>query len=210
MSKQIVLVDDHVLLRKGLVDFVSKIPDCKVVGEAGNSEEFFTLLKYTHPELVILDVSLPKKNGFDIFSELRAAHPKIKVLFFTMHMELPYFEKAREVGAEGYVTKDMAPELLEEAINRIYKGQTFFDIEKLQPSFSLSGLSPNPFHHLSKRETEVMHAIVAGISLTGLGEKLGLSVKTISSHRARLFEKLKISSNAELVKMYVAQNPPTN
>ena len=100
MSTKIVIVDDHVLLRKGLVEFVKTIPNCDVVGEAGNHEEFFSLLKSVTPDIIILDVSLPKKNGFQIFKELKALKPQIKVLFFTLtHGPLPSRERGFNIKA---------------------------------------------------------------------------------------------------------------
>jgi len=199
---KVFICDDHAFLRRGLSDFISQMSGWEVVGEAGDHNELLQRLGTKKTDVLILDITLPEKNGFEVLKTVRKFDPSIKVIFFTMHLELPYYEKAIELGADAYVTKDRAPEFLEEALNTVMDGKKFFNLEKLE-MFEKGGLSQVPkeeLEKLSKREQEVLQAIVDGKSLTALSKELGLSVKTVSSHRLRLLEKLGLASNAELVR----------
>jgi DNA-binding NarL/FixJ family response regulator len=203
---KILIVDDHAIVRQGLRQILAETPDLKVEGEAANGQEALDLLRGENKKwgLAILDISLPDRSGLDLLKQFRNLHPKLPVLVLTMHAEDQYAVRVLRAGAAGFLTKESAPDELVRAIRQIKEGFRYVS-PSIAQRLVLDLTSDNdpemlPHQSLSDREFEVMQMIVAGQRLTHIAEKLHLSVKTISSHRARILSKIRMQSNAELVR----------
>ena len=190
---RIILADDHALIRQGLGKIIEGVDDLKVVGEAGDGMELLSLLQRSNPDMVIVDLSMPKLRGIEAIREIRKLHAKVKILVLTMHKE--YFHQALAAGAEGYLLKEDVDRELFSAIEHIRRGEIHISprLPREMVRGSAAGL-------LSSREQEVLRLISKGKSNREIGETLFLSIRTVESHRATLLKKLKQSSTAGLVK----------
>ena len=198
---KVLIVDDHPIVREGLKQILAETPDLIVAGEASTAEEALTKVKNGDWSVVVLDISLPDRNGLDVLKQIKAQKPELPILILTMHDEEQYAMRVLKAGASGYVTKESAPEQLAEAIAKIAQGRKYVSpalAEKL-----IFNLGPDGHHvsHeiLSDREFQVFGMIAAGKSVKEIGEELNLSIKTVSTHRARILQKMKMSKNAELI-----------
>jgi DNA-binding NarL/FixJ family response regulator len=201
MVVRTIVVDDHAIVRRGIVQIVSEHPDIKVVAEAGDYSGLRAALR-EHPDvdLLLLDVGLPGKNGIDILKTLREEMPKLHVLILSMYPEDQYAVRAFRAGAAGYLNKSSAPEKLIEAINQVVAGRKYVTpeiahalVENLHAPDSGA-----PHEKLSDREFQTLKLIASGKRLSDIAETLALSPKTISVYRARILEKMGMSNNAEL------------
>ncbi len=173
----------------------------KVVGEACVGREVLKNVKETKCDIVILDITLPDRSGLDILNDMKRLYPKIHVLVLSMHPESQFAVRALKAGAGGYMTKDSAPEELIKAIRKISDGKKYISptlAEKLADDLE-SGVGRSVHEFLSDREYQVLCMIASGKTLTQIGEELYLSVKTVSTYRARILEKMKLSTNADLI-----------
>jgi DNA-binding NarL/FixJ family response regulator len=204
---RITLADDHALLRQGLRRIVEESPELEVVAEAGDGMELLRLLHKTVPDMVILDISMPKLRGIEAISEIRSRHAGVKVLILTMHRDREYLCQAISSGADGYLLKDDCDTELFAAIRKIRKGEFY-----ISPSLSKelpgcrkqaggTGSGP-PFAHqgLSAREREVFMLIAEGKSSKEIAGLLTISVRTVEHHRAAVMSKLNLRRTADLVK----------
>ncbi len=198
---RILIADDHAVVRRGLRQTVSEEPDMTVVGEASNVPELLSLARKVPCDVVVLDISMPGRSGLDALKELRQECPRLPVLVLSMHPEDQYALRTLRIGAAGYLTKDTAPEELVKAIRKAVSGGKYVTpsiAEKL--ALGLAKDSARPLHEaLSEREYQVMCLIASGKSVTEISVELSLSVKTISTYRARILEKMNLKNNAELV-----------
>ncbi|BDG60045.1 response regulator [Caldinitratiruptor microaerophilus] len=199
---RILIVDDHAVLRSGLRLLLHGKDGLEVVGEAGEAAEALALARRLRPELVLLDLSLPGLSGLDLLQRLRAEMPWLKVLVLTMHDDPEYLRRALEAGAAGYVIKRAADAELLAAIRAIRRGETY-----VYPTLAAQlvtrppeGAAPPASPPLSQREMEVMKLLVLGHTNAEIADQLGVSVKTVETHRARLMEKLGLRTRAELVR----------
>lgn len=190
---RIVLADDHALIRQGLGKIIEEVDDLKIVGEAGDGIELLSLLRRLNPDMVIVDLSMPKLGGIEAIREIRKLHARVKILVLTMHKE--YFHQALTAGAEGYLLKEDVDRELFSAIEHIRGGEVHISprLPREMVRGSAAGL-------LSSREQEVLRLISKGKSNREIGETLFLSIRTVESHRASLLKKLKQGSTAGLVK----------
>jgi len=197
---KILIADDHPIVRQGIRQILSEDLTLAVFGEAQNSQEVLDLVTQQQWDIVILDITMPGRGGIDVLKELRRGYPKLPVLVLSMHSEDQYAIRVLKAGASGYLTKSSAPEELLKAIKRILGGGRYVSgslAEKL--AFYLETESEKPPHeHLSSREYEVMIRIASGKTVGGIAEEMSLSVKTISTYRSRILEKMKMTNNAEL------------
>jgi len=196
----IIIVDDHAVVRKGIKQILNDEGDITHIGEASNSEELFKQLYDLNWDIVILDITLPGRNGLDILFELKQKKPDIKVLILTMHPEEEIAIRALKTGASGYLNKDSVPGELNKAIRKIYEGGKYISSslgEKLAMYFD-KDLSRLPHEHLSGREFQILCLIASGHTLTGIAEELSISIKTVSTYRTRILEKMEMKSNVEL------------
>ncbi|MFQ6616926.1 MAG: response regulator [Fidelibacterota bacterium] len=197
---QVLVADDHRLVRQGLMEILSESSDIVVTGEASNGRDVLTKISKHDYDAVLLDISMPGRSGLDILKDLKSLKPDLPVLMLSMHPEEHYAIRALKAGASGYLTKDVAPEKLIQAVRKVSTGRKYITAslaEKL--AFQLSeGVEGNPHDRLSDREYEVMCRIASGKTVSEIARDLSLSVKTISTYRARALDKMGMKTNAEL------------
>lgn len=206
-SIRLVIADDHPLFRRGLKNAIAETGDIKVACEASNGDELLSLIKENKFDMVLLDIAMPGKSGLDLLKQLKSEYPKLPILVLSVYPEEQYAVRFIKAGASGYLTKESASEKLVEAIRKVADGGKYASqmiTEKLAFDFSNS---EKPLHEtLSDREYQVFGMISIGKSLTEIGKDLSLSVKTISTHRTRILEKMKMKKNAELIHYAITQN----
>ncbi len=197
---KILIADDHPVVRKGLKEIIEITPDMMVGDEASNGQEALEKVRKDDFDVVLLDISMPGRSGLEILKELKSEKPELSVLILSMHPEEQYAVRVLKAGASGYLTKESAPEELIAAIKKASKGRKYVSsslAEKLALYLEID--NERPLHeNLSDREYEVMRMIASGKTITEIAGKLFLSVKTISTYRSRILEKMGMKSNAEL------------
>ncbi|KAF0101497.1 MAG: vsrD2 [bacterium] len=202
---KILIADDHAVVRGGLRQFLADVPDCRIAGEAGTGMETLALIRSEDWDLLLLDIGLPDLNGIEVLRRVKHEKPTLPVLIFSMFSEDDYAMAALEAGAIGYLPKDSPPMEILAAILRAGRGERYLSpalTEKLLAGTTHAGLK-QPHDCLSQREFEVMRLLSRGMSLTDIGEALFLSPKTVSTYRARILEKLKLHSNAEVTRYVI-------
>ncbi|TAK08715.1 MAG: response regulator transcription factor [Candidatus Manganitrophaceae bacterium] len=204
---KILIADDHAIVRRGLKQILAETPDMVVAGEAHNGQELLDKVRDHQWDVVVLDISMPGRGGLDTLKQLKSERPKLPVLMLTIHPEDQYAVRVLRAGASGYLTKESAPDHLVEAIRKVARGGKYISphlAEKL--AFNLESLSERPLHEaLSDREFQVLRFIASGKTVKEIGEELSLSVKTISTYRTRILEKMKMRNNAELTHYAIQQ-----
>ena len=197
---KILIADDHGIIRKGIKQILSRTSDIEVTAEASTGQEALEKIWTIHFDLVILDISLPGRNGLEILKQIRSQKPKLPVLILSMYPEEQYAVRVLRAGASGYLTKESDKNELVEAIRRIAEGKKYITpslAEKLASELEPS--NDKALHErLSDREYHILCLIAKGKSSNEFAEELALSVKTVSTHRARVLEKMGMKSNAEL------------
>jgi DNA-binding NarL/FixJ family response regulator len=204
---KVAIVDDHFVVRTGLMKILKEEPDIDVVVEANGHQDLLLQLKETLPDVMVLDISMPGKNGLEILKEVKQVYPSIKVLMLSMHPEDRFSVRAMKAGAAGYLTKESAPEELVNAIRQISSNGKFITVsvaEKLVNSFDNDNNKP-PHEKLSDREFEILCLIAQGSRIKEIAEKLFLSPATIATYRARVLEKMHLKSNVDMTS-YVLRN----
>jgi two-component system invasion response regulator UvrY len=200
---RVLLVDDHSIVRDGLKRILAATPDLEVAGEAASGEAALALVKANDYDLAMLDLSMPGLSGVDLIKRLKLEKPRLRILVLSMHGEQQYAARALKAGASGYLNKDSASELLLGAVRKIAAGGVHIG-EAAAASLLQTGSKP-AHETLSDREFEVLRLLVDGLGPTEIGERLHLSVKTVSTHKTRILEKLNVKSTAELVR-YAIEN----
>jgi DNA-binding NarL/FixJ family response regulator len=198
---KVFIADDHSIVRRGLVQVISDTPDMLVVGEAENGNELLIKVKKLKIDIVVMDLDMPEKSGWDVIVQLQVDFPKIPVIILSVYPEDDYASIFFQAGASAYLNKTSAPEQLVEAIRKVVQGGKFISpsfAEKL--AFDL-GKDKKIFPHetLSHREFQVFHMIASGKTVKKISEELSLSLPTINTHRSHMMKKMGISSNAELI-----------
>jgi len=204
---KILIADDHAIVRKGLVQILADSPDTIVVDEASDGNEALRKADDGDFDLVLLDISMPGRGGLDVLKELKSRKPGLPVLILSMHPEDQYAVRALRSGASGYLTKGSASDDLLHAINKVLSGGKYISsslAERLADVLD-NNAEKAPHETLSNREYQVMHMIGAGKTVTEVAAEMSLSVKTISTFRARILHKMKLKNNSELTR-YVIQN----
>ena len=197
---RVVIVDDHAILRRGLTQIIAESGDMQVVGEADASAPAMRLLRETPCDVVLLDISLPDRNGIETLKLIRKEFHGLQVLMLSMHPENQYAVRALKAGAAGYLTKQSAPSQLVSAIRQVKDGRKYVTPAVAQElANSIDHDSERPLHEaLSIREYQTMCMIASGKSLTDMARQMSISVKTVSVYRARVLEKMHLKNNAEL------------
>jgi DNA-binding NarL/FixJ family response regulator len=196
----IIIVDDHPIVRRGLKQILLEEPDMKVVGEAGSARAAFTIIRATDCDAVILDISLPGASGVEILKQLKYEYKNLPVLILSVHSEEQYALRVMKAGASGYMKKDSAPEELVKAIRKIISGGKYISSAFAEILFADMKTSGKPLHEkLSDREFQIMRMIAQGKAIKTIGEELCLSEKTVSTYRTRLLEKMNMHTNAEII-----------
>jgi DNA-binding NarL/FixJ family response regulator len=201
MALRTIVVDDHAIVRRGIVQILSEHSGIELVGEAGDYGQLRTLLRRVgEVDLIVMDVNLPGKDGIDILKALLAESPRLKVLVVSMYPEEQYAVRAFRAGAVGYLNKAGAPEKLMEAVEQISAGRKYVTPEIAQALIENLNAPEKGLPHegLSDREFQTLKLIATGHRLSDIAEALALSPKTVSVYRARILEKMGMSNNAEL------------
>lgn len=198
---RVLIADDHAILRRGLQEILERDLQGTVCGEAKNAEEVLLRVRSEDWDLLILDVTMPGRSGLDVLKDLKALRPKLPVLVLSMHPEDQYGRRVLKAGAAGYMNKESAPEELIKAIRKVLAGGRYVSAGLAERLASdLSRDAGRPIHEvLSDRELEVLRMITAGKTVSQIGEELHLSVTTVSTYRARLLEKLNMTTTAQLM-----------
>jgi two-component system invasion response regulator UvrY len=197
---RILIVDDHAIVREGLKQILSDDENLVVQGEAETAAEAIRLTREKEFDLVLLDISLPDRNGLELLESLKKSHPKLSVLMLSMYRETQYAVRAIKSGASGYLNKQSAPDQLVSAIKQVVTGRKYITpsvAEALALEISV-GKDSLPHESLSNREFQTLCLLASGKPVSAIADKLSLSVKTVSMYRTRLLEKMHLKNNAEL------------
>ncbi len=201
----VLLVDDHVLVRRGFRAMLQDDAEINVLGEAGDGEEAVRLAEETHPRVIVMDCALPGMDGMEATRRIKERHPEIAVLMLSMHSEDTWVRRALEAGADGYILKSAVDLELADAIKRVAAGERVLD-----PRVAVaSPLKGEKAVGLTARELEILRFIVAGKSNKEIASELNLSVNTVAVHRANIMDSLQIHNTAELV-VYAIRNGLVN
>ena len=205
---RILLADDHTIIRDGLKQILADTEDLVVTGEAANGLEVMQKVREGDWDLLVLDISMPGRNGLELIRLIKEEKPELPILVLSMHHEEQYAVRALQAGALGYLTKESDSDLLVSAIRRVAKGGVH--ISDKVAELMVRGIRPTdkllPHNLLSDREYQVFNMLVTGRSLTEIGAELSLSVKTISTHKTHILQKMNLSGTAELIRYAVAHN----
>jgi len=198
---RILIADDHAIVRKGLIQILNEIPDQFNIEEASNGWEAIEKVKKTAYSVILLDISMPGMNGLDVLKQLKIENPNLPVLVLSMHPEEQYAVRILKAGAAGYLTKESAPAELVKALQLVARGKSYISPTVAeQLVLNLNGSNEDFVHsRLSDREFQVLCMIASGHSMKQIATELSLSVKTVSTYRARILEKMSMKNNAEII-----------
>lgn len=199
---RIVIAEDHAIVREGLKRIVSAIEGMEVVGEAADGTEVMQRVRELTFDVLMLDLSMPGRSGMELIKLVRAEKPRLRILVLSMHQELQYAVRAIKSGASGYLTKESAPAQLEQALRKIAAGGAFISAEVAEQLAlsAMPGSEASPQESLSNREFEVFRLLVDGATVTDIAGRLNLSVKTVSTHKANLMQKIGVGNQSELIR----------
>lgn len=208
---RVIIADDHAVVRQGIRAVLEEVDGLEVVAEAGDGDEALAMTEEHEPDVVVLDVTMPGKTGLEVAKELRDDGTGVRVLILSMHDEPEYVLEAVRAGADGYILKDMAPAELRAAVTAVYEGREYFsgrvthqlsvglrkELEEEQRKSRIDSLTP--------REVEVLVLVARGLTNRGIAEELGISPRTVETHRERVMAKLRIRSVAGLTRFVVEE-----
>jgi DNA-binding NarL/FixJ family response regulator len=199
---RIVLADDHTIVREGLKQVLSAAPDLSIVGEAQNGHEVLQRVRELEFDVLLLDMSMPGRSGIELIKQVRGEKPKLRILVLSMHQEPQYAVRAIKAGASGYLTKESASAQLVSAIRKVAGGGAFItDAVAEQLALGAMPQTEGPPHNaLSDREFQVFRLLVSGKTVSDIAAELSVSVKTVSTHKARIMQKMSMSNPAELIR----------
>jgi two-component system, NarL family, invasion response regulator UvrY len=197
---KIILADDHAYVRRGLKDILTETGTMEVIGEAGTIDELSDLVRRVTADIIILDLTMAGQNAIDTIEVLKRQFPQLKIVVLTMHAEEDYALRAFRAGADGYLTKETAPEQLVQAVNKAMSGGKY-----VSPSFAeklVAGLqsepAASPHELLTERERNVMLMLARGARIKEIAQEMGLSAKTVTTYRTRILAKMNFRTNADL------------
>jgi len=199
---RIVLADDHTIVREGLKQLLARAPEFSVIAEAQDGSEVLKRVRENDFEVLLLDMAMPGKSGIDLIKQVHAEKPKLRILVLSMHEEQQYAVRALKAGAAGYITKGSASARLVEAIRKVAGGGAVIS-PAVAEQFALAAMPQNealPHTALSDREFQVFEMLASGASVSAIAERLNLSVKTVSTHKAHLMQKMNLANQSELVR----------
>jgi len=196
----VLIVDDHALVRMGIRRLLDDLPDIAVVGEAENGERALDFIRTHRPDVVLLDMKMPGIDGWEVTRRLHKSHPEVKIIAVTALSTDSLPSRVLQLGAMGYLTKESGSQELAAAIRKVYQGERYLSAEIAQKMAinSLQSDRETPFDSLSEREMQIMLMITRGTSVQEIAERLFLSSKTINGYRYRVFDKLGIKNDVEL------------
>lgn len=204
---RVLLADDHKLFRDGVKRILIEQTDVTAIGEAGNSQEVLDMVREKHWDVVVLDIKLPGRSGLDVLKELRLSNPKLPVLMLSMYPEDQFAVRVLKAGASGYLTKTSAARELVSAIRQVARGRKYVSaaVAKILAEAISNQSEHQPHELLSNREYEIFRLIASSKTVGQIARELALSVKTVSTHRAHILEKMKLKNNAEIVQYALVQ-----
>lgn len=211
MSKiKIIVVDDHALVRQGIISMLASVDAIEITGEAENGVLAMELLESGLPDILLVDINMPKMDGVTLSEKAIELYPDLRVIILSMDVTMGYVKKSIQAGVKGYIPKDSSRDTLIEAITKVHNGEKYFServSEVILKGFYENDLSDKPKKtgDLSKREEEVLKLIASGMSNRDIADKLFISIRTVDAHRNHIIQKLKLRSTAELVK-YAIKN----
>lgn len=197
---EILIADDHAIVRRGLKQILAETPDIVVAGEATNSRETLDMVQARDWDVLVLDITMPGRSGLDILKDIRALRPKLPILVLSMHAEEQFATRTLKAGANGYLNKESAPEELVKAIYKVHSGGKY--VSPAQAERLIGAVTGEraalPHETLSDREFEILRLIASGKTVSQIAPQLSISVKTVSTYRARVLKKMGMKTNAEL------------
>jgi DNA-binding NarL/FixJ family response regulator len=199
---RIVIADDHAIVREGLKRIVSEADDMQVLAEAAEGTEVMQRVRELEFDVLVLDLSMPGRSGMELIKLAKAERPRLRILVLSMHQELQYAVRAIKSGASGYLTKESAPAQLVQALRKIAAGGAYISAEVAE-QLALGAMPGGPaasHETLSAREFEVFRLLAGGMSVTHIAGRLSLSVKTVSTHKANLMQKMSLHNQSELLR----------
>jgi DNA-binding NarL/FixJ family response regulator len=199
---QVLLADDHAVVREGYRRLLERTPDIRVVAETGTGEDAYRLFCETAPDVVVMDINLPGMSGIEATRRILAREAQAKVLIFSMHEEAMFASRALQAGARGYVTKASAPEVLVDAVRALAAGRPYISQDVAQ-QLALQTLPGQrlPLNHLSPREFEVFRLLAEGRSVPEIAQVMCLSQKTIANYQSAIRQKLELTNAAQVVRL---------
>jgi len=203
---RIVLCDDHAIVREGLKQILGAQPDFSIVGEASDGHEALQRVRELEFDVLLLDMSMPGKSGVELIKQVKGERPKLRILVLTMHEEHQYAVRAIRAGASGYLTKESASRQLVEAIRKVASGGAFIS-SAVAEQLALGAMpdAQGPLHAaLSDREFQVFRMVAEGKSISDIAERLNLSVKTVSTHKANILHKMNMATSGDLIRYAIA------
>ena len=205
---RILIADDHPIFRAGLKEILGKEKEVELIGEAENGRQTLQLALKQRWDIVVLDITMPEKDGLEVLTELRRERPKLPVLILSAHPEDQLALRLIKAGASGNLTKDQAPMVLLTAIRKVLRGEKYVSEALAEKAFRqwASDATKPPHENLSQREFQVMTKIAAGKAIKEIAEELFLSVRTVSTYRARVLEKMHMATNADLIRYALQHN----
>jgi two-component system, NarL family, invasion response regulator UvrY len=197
---RILIADDHAVVRAGIRQFLEEDPSIKVIGEATTGSETLDQLRAAKWDLVVLDINMPDRSGLDVLKHIKSGHPEVRVLIMSGFPERQYAVNVLKAGASGYLPKDSPPEDLLKAVHTVLAGRRYVSANLAEILVSdLNSDSEKPLHtRLSEREFQIFCKIAAGAAVSAIATELSLSVKTVSTYRTRILEKMSFKSNADM------------
>ncbi len=198
---EVLLADDHSIVRAGLRRIIDETVGMAVTAEAANGRQALGMAEETHPDVAVIDISMPDLDGLEVTTQLQLSFPKLPVIILTMHEEEQYVIRAIEAGAMGYITKRSAPEKLVDAIRKVHAGNRYLTpeaTEALALRVARGDQGRSPLDLLSKRELQVLRRLALGRTNREIASAYGISIKTVDTYRSRLLKKLNLRNNADL------------
>ena len=197
----ILMVDDHLIVREGIKRIINDIPDMNIIAEASSGEEAMNLISINTYDLILLDISMPGQNGLQTLKLIKKHNKKLRVLMLSMHSEEQYAMRSMKAGASGYMTKETASEELVLAIRKIHNGRKYIskEVAELLATDLYHQDEKDPHEYLSDREFEILKFIASGKTTNNIAKDLVISPKTVSTYRHRIMEKLNMKTNSDLI-----------
>ena len=198
---KVLIVDDHELVRMGIRRLLDDLPDMEVVAEADSGELAMVLVNVHQPDVMLLDMKMPGMDGWEVTRRLNLSHPEIKIIVLSVLSAEPLPARVMQLGAMGYLTKESSMDEMVTAIRKVSQGERYVSMEIAQKMAinRLQATEESPFDRLSEREMQVMLMLARGLTVPIIAKKLFLSAKTVNGYRYRMFEKLAIKNNVELI-----------
>lgn len=209
MSIKVMLADDHILMREGIKQLLEFDGTLEIIAEANDGEECLEILKSANPDILLLDINMPGKNGLDVLEELKSRKAPLKVLILTVHNEVEYLVRAVDIGAEGYILKDSGSAELKEAIMSIVNNETYIQpslIPSLNSRLINRDIDKEKLALLTKREVEILTQVASGLFNKEIGINLNISERTVKNHISNIFKKIEVSDRTQAAVFAIRNN----